>query len=220
VATSFSIEKKILAGFALALLVFLGIGIALFQSSQGLTWTRSWVIHTTDVVRQLDDLAQSLAEIESAQRGYVVTGDPSYASQVDAATARIPNIVNHLEQSVTDNPVQSARIGPLREAANARIALAQKIVATRKNEGYDAARELTAKAITNKSIDDTRRIARDMWKEELRLLDARSEANAKSVQWTMIAAAAAFVAQLLILALLFWLIRPTLNRGAKRRRYL
>ncbi|HEX6564586.1 MAG TPA: response regulator [Chthoniobacterales bacterium] len=211
VATSFSIEKKILAGFALALLAFLGIGIALYQSSQGLIWTRSWVIHTTDVIRQLDDLAQSLSEIESAQRGYVVTGDPSYASQLDAATARVPSIINHLDQSVTDNPVQAARIGPLREAANARIALAQKIVATRKNEGYDAARQLTAKAITNKSIDDTRRIVRDMWKEELRLLDARSEANAKSVQWTMIAAAAAFVAQLLILALLFWLIRLDLK---------
>jgi two-component system sensor histidine kinase/response regulator len=211
VVTSFSIEKKILAGFALALLVFLGIGIALYRSGQGLIWTRSWVIHTTDVIRQLDDLAQSLAEIESAQRGYVVTGDPSYASQVDAATARVPSIVNHLEHSLADNSVQTARIGPLREAANARIALAQKIVATRKNEGYDAARQLTAKAITNKSIDDTRRIVRDMWKEELRLLDARSEANAQSVQGTMIAAAAAFVAQLLILALLFWLIRLDLK---------
>ena len=125
--TSFSIEKKILAGFALALLVFLGIGIALYRSSQGLIWTRSWVIHTTDVIRQLDDLAQNLAEIESAQRGYVVTGDPSYSSQVDAATARVPSIVNHLEHSLTDNSVQTARIGPLREAANARISLAQKI---------------------------------------------------------------------------------------------
>jgi two-component system sensor histidine kinase/response regulator len=209
--TSLSIEKKILVGFALALLVFLGIGIALYQSSQGLIWTGSWVIHTTDVIRQLDDLAQSLAEIESAQRGYVVTGDPSYASQVDAATARIPSIVNHLEQSVTDNHAQTTRIGPLRQAANARIALAQKILATRKNEGYEAARQLTAKAITDKSIDDTRRIVRDMWKEELRLLDARSEANAQSIQGTMIAAAAAFVAQLLILALLFWLIRLDLK---------
>jgi signal transduction histidine kinase/CheY-like chemotaxis protein len=116
-----------------------------------------------------------------------------------------------LEQSVADNPLQAARIGPLREAATARIALAQSIVATRKNQGYDAARQLTAKAITDKSIDDTRKIVRDMWTEELRLLDARSDANAQSVQWTMIAAAAAFVAQLAILGLLFWLIRIDLK---------
>ena len=208
---SVSIEKKILAGFALALLVFLGIGVALYQSSQGLLRTRSWVVHTTDVIRQLDDLAQSLAEIESAQRGYVVTGDPSYASRVDAVEARIPATVTHLEESVADNPDQTARIGPLRQAANARIALAKRIVGTRKNEGYEAARQLTAKAITDKSIDDARKIAREMWAEELRLLDARSDANEESVQWTMTAAAAAFVTQLAILGLLFWLIRIDLK---------
>src|ERR1700758_2907795 len=181
-ATSFSIEKKILAGFALALLVFLGIGVALYQSSQGLRRTGSWVVHTTDVIRQLDDLAQSLAEIESSQRGYVVTGDPSYASRVDATATRIPAAVTHLEQSVADNPVQAAKIGPLRQAANTRIALARRIVETRTNEGYEAARQLTAKAIADKSIDDARKIVREMWGEELRLLDSRSDANAQSVQ--------------------------------------
>ena len=209
--SSFSIEKKILAGFALALLVFLGIGVALYQSGQRLIRSRSWVVHTTNVIRQLDDLAQNLADIESGQRGYVVTGDPSYASEVDAATARMPAAVTHLEQLVADNPRQTARIGPLRQAANARVALAQKIMATRKNQGYEAARQLTANAISDKSIDDTRTIVRDMWTEELRLLDARSDANAESVQWTTTAAAAAFIIQLAILGLLFLLIRIDLK---------
>jgi two-component system sensor histidine kinase/response regulator len=211
VLKSFSIEKKILAGFALALLVFLGIGFTLYQSSQRLILTRNWVVHTTDVIRHLDDLAQGLAEIESAQRGYVVTGDPSYAAEVDVVAARIPAAVAHLEQSIPDNPRQTARIGPLREATNARVALAERIVAVRRDEGYDAARKLTAAAISGKSIDDSRKIVRDMWTEELRLLDARSDANAQSVQWTRWAAAAAFVTQLAILGLLFWLIRLDLK---------
>jgi two-component system, sensor histidine kinase and response regulator len=211
VPISFPIEKKILTGFALALLVFLGIGFTLYQSSQGLLRTRNWVVHTTDVIRQLDDLAQSLAEIESSQRGYVVTGDPTYAAGVHAVAAHIPTAVTRLEQSIEDNPRQSARIGPLREATNARIALAERIVAVRRDQGYEAARKLTAAAISDKSIDDSRRIVREMWTEELRLLDARSDANAQSVQWTMMAAAAAFVTQLAILGLLFWLIRLDLK---------
>ena len=208
---SISIEKKILAGFALALLVFLAIGLLLYQSSQRLLSTKKWVIHTTDVIRQLDDLGQSIADMESAQRGSVVTGDPAYFSSVDAAAARIPASVDRIEQLVVDNPKQTAMIGPLREATQARIALAEKIVTTRKSQGYDAARQLTAAAISNRSIDDSRKIVREMWTEELHLLDERSNANTQSVQWTRSIAVAAFVAQLAILALLFWLIRIDLK---------
>ncbi|MBV8968215.1 MAG: response regulator [Verrucomicrobia bacterium] len=208
---SIPIETKIVAGFALALLAFLGVGVGLYRSTERLLETKHWVTHSTDVMRRLDDLANNLAEIESGQRSYIVTGDPSYISVIDNAADHISTELQDVRRLVVDNPVQIARLGRLEAAIDARIALAKTIVEVRKTQGYDAARQMNIKAISGKTIDDSRKIAREMWAEELRLRDVRTSADSRSIRGTMITAAAAFVVQLAILALLFWLIRLDLN---------
>jgi two-component system, sensor histidine kinase and response regulator len=202
-----SIEQKILAGFGLALLVSLGVAFTLYQSANQLLVAKQWVRHTNDVMRQLDDLLDNLADIDSGQRGYLVTGDSSYIPLVNSAAERIPSNINNLERLVVDNPVQTQRIGPLRTATNARIALARNIVATRTTQGYEPARQRSEAAIAGRSIDESRKLVREMKAEELWLLDARGDADTRSVQETMVASTVAFVIQLAILAFLFWLIR-------------
>lgn len=203
---SISIEQKILAGFALALLMSLGIGLMLFQSANRIVVTKQRVKHSNEVMRSLDELLDDLDDIDSGQRGYLVTGDSSYIPLVDAATRRGPAALNNIEKLVSDNPVQAQRIEPLRKALDARISLAKEIIATRKTQGYEPARQLSSAAIAARSIDLSRKLVREMKVEEYRLLDTRADVDAQSVHTTIIEIVSAFIIQLGILGLLFWLI--------------
>ena len=108
---SVTIERKVLTGLAVALFTALVVGIALYRSGIEIISTQEWVEHTKQALDQLDDLLQSLVDLNSAWAGYELTHDKKFLVRIDQLKEIISTQFDKIETK--DN---AQRIALLRSA--------------------------------------------------------------------------------------------------------
>ncbi len=80
------------------------------------------VVHTVEVENQINALLLQIRRAESAARGYLLTSEPRFLAEHQAAVATILPDVDKLAALTHDNPVQSANSKLLRPPVQARLA--------------------------------------------------------------------------------------------------
>jgi len=84
-------ERKVRLGFAVAL-AFLGIiGIVSYLSVVRLNENSRLVAHSQLVMASIDAIVATTLETESAQRGFLVTGEEPFAAEYTRAVGRVTN---------------------------------------------------------------------------------------------------------------------------------
>jgi CHASE3 domain sensor protein len=71
---------------------------------------RLWVAHTFIVLEKLGDLQSQIADAETGQRGFLLTGDAGYLEPYQASLTQIPESMLALRRLTSDNPSQQANI--------------------------------------------------------------------------------------------------------------
>src|SRR5207244_10191358 len=135
-----AIERKILAGFLLALVISLIIGLVLYQNATRIISTEQWVGHTDEVLDQLDQLLDSLVDLDAGQRGYLLTTNETFLGRVQAAEQRIPVQLDKLRQLTADNPIRQQQIPLLQSALNRRLESVNQVMYLLRTNVVDAAR--------------------------------------------------------------------------------
>ena len=74
------------------------------------------VVHTVEVENQLSTLLLQIRRAESSARGYLLTSEPRFLTEHEAATATILPDVDKLTRLTSDNPVQAENARQLRAA--------------------------------------------------------------------------------------------------------
>jgi PAS domain S-box-containing protein len=117
------------------LVLIAAMGLQSFLSHRGLLASNSWVEHTQQVLAKTGELSASLAQAESAERGYLVSsGEPFLQSYRSAATT-IPTKHDQLQQLTVDNPAQQIRIAELKTLIEQRLARMQLMIEIRQSGG-------------------------------------------------------------------------------------
>ena len=133
------------------------------------------VVHTVEVESQLSTLLLEIRRAESAARGYLLTSEPRFLMEHEAAVATIGPDVDKLAALTADNPVQVKNSNDLRPAITKRLAeFAQAIDFVKRNDiagGIAMLREVG----TSDAIQRIRTISDAMRAEEDRLFAARTE---------------------------------------------
>jgi signal transduction histidine kinase len=80
------------------------------------------VVHTVEVENQLSTLLLQIRRAESSARGYLLTSEPRFLTEHEAAAATILPDVDKLTQLTSDNPVQAENTRRLRPQVDARLA--------------------------------------------------------------------------------------------------
>ena len=96
-------------------------------------------------------------DAETGQRGYLITGETSYLEPYNIALANIDKQVKTLEQLTADNPAQQARIPALKNRIADRLKILQEGLALRKENGFEAAREMILTGRGKDEMDELRR---------------------------------------------------------------
>src|SRR5882672_12566510 len=73
-----STERKVGIGFAFALACLGVVGVVSYLSVVRLNEDAAWVEHTHEVLNRLELLLAAVTDSETAERGYVITGDEGY----------------------------------------------------------------------------------------------------------------------------------------------
>src|SRR5580658_2380969 len=107
-------ESGLVAGFVLLAMLLVANALVTWRRLDAQIQLGHWVIHTHDVRAELSQAETGLLEIESAERGYLLTGDQSLLKPYQDAEAGIAKNLDTLERLTADNPVQQKHIAELR----------------------------------------------------------------------------------------------------------
>ena len=172
-----NVRRAMVAAVVLGFAVLIAVSaITLVLVSRDRGYTR-WVNHTYEVERQISELRTQLERSETAERGFLITGDVTYLQAHAAAAGRLPPLVDLLRRLTADNPVEMRNTGALGPLV--------RQVTDQQSRSLDAARAETRAALdpaalihaNQELIDRARNVAGAMVTEEARLLAQRAAAQ-------------------------------------------
>jgi len=134
-----SMQRKVRFGFALALACLAIVGVVSYLNVVRLNEDAAWVEHTHEVLSRLELLLAAVTDSETAERGYVITGDESYL-EPSRNSANVADVqASRLRELTADNPVQQQRLASVVPLVSDRLATLQKVIELRRTSGYAAA---------------------------------------------------------------------------------
>lgn len=131
-------QARINLALAFLLLCLLAVGILLVAVHSAV----SWVEHSLEVRSTLERVELALTQAESAQRGFLLSGNRAYLAPYDDAIAAARWQTDRLDRLTADNASQQLRLLKLRGLAADRIDELMAAVKAANMEGFEAAQAL------------------------------------------------------------------------------
>lgn len=156
------------------------------------------VSHTHQARTGISNVLQALTDAESAQRGYVVTGDRMFVDQVDSASVRAQEQLRAVTDLTLDNPEQQARLVILRAQMAKRLSVIDQTVAARAAGAPVAAIRIVRQGQGIAAMGQIRKLVDELDRAEADLEAQRAE-RAATIRLLVMVALVGFA------ALLAWL---------------
>ncbi len=175
-----STERKVRLGFAFALACLAVIGVVSYLSVVRLKQNAAWVEHTHQVLGSLELLLAAATDSETAERGYVITGDEDYLEPYRQAAAVIDSQMRHLRELTADNRAQQLRLDSVTALVTERLAILRAVIDLRKDQGFAAAQGEILTGKGKQFHDRIRRLIAQMEDTETSLLKEREQRTKQS----------------------------------------
>ncbi len=160
--------------FIVALSAILSIGFVSYTELTTLADSSASVQRSYDVLQTLDDLDAALTNSEANQRGFLLTRDPYYLTQYDAAIAQIRLAVSELRRLCAEEPSTDATVAQLSRLANAQLEDLQTTIHATQNSDRETLEHMADGAGT-RVMSAFGRYSADLDAEQRRLLASRRE---------------------------------------------
>jgi PAS domain S-box-containing protein len=179
-----STQRKIRAGFALALTCLGIIGVISYMSVVRLNAHTAWVKHTQEVLSSLEMLLGAVTDSETAERGFVITADDGYLDPYRQSSEVVALQLKHLRELTADNAVQLERLDQVESLVTGRIANLRTVIELRKTQGFAAAQSEILAGKGKQYHDRIRILIDEMRHTEDSLLAERERQAAESSNLT------------------------------------
>jgi len=186
--------------FALAAVVLLLAGWTLYDALQSSRNAARWVAHTHQVTQQIGAVREHFAQVEAAQRGFLLSGSPQHLAERTRSIAALQRALQQLALLTADNPAQQERTRELQRLSNERVRVAMVNAQVRQAQGFAGAWPEAATQAAAEAASKVYQLARRIEAEELSLLVQRQEEAELGQRDVLALLAAALVVALLVLA--------------------
>jgi signal transduction histidine kinase len=122
-------QKTIRGLIAIAVLFLIAIG-AMGLVSYRLIDVNRWTIHTHAIIEDVKDSLSALQDVETGERGYVVTGQKNFLEPYEWGRAAAMTDLDKVEAMTRDNPAQQENIKKARALAQAKMDWAAHTIET------------------------------------------------------------------------------------------
>ena len=161
-----SLEKRIGVAVALVLSLLLGIGFVSHRSSTEFIHSSAQMVHSRQVRGSLQHILSLLEEIESSQRGYVITGESSFLEPYLRDRDKIEDRLVHAKTLIADEPQLQAHFDTLSSLVKSRVAFAAELIELRRTQGFAAARDLFLSGKGQHDMDQIQTLITEMREAE------------------------------------------------------
>jgi len=175
-----TISKKIIATFGLAMLILFGVGAATYYSTAQLLHMMDLRRSKYEVEITTERLALSLTDAETGQRGYVITGVKDYLEPHTSGVKEARVYLDQLNHLFSENPGMSENLKRLKEVMDQKFAELDKTIGMRETSFEVAAAEIQ-RNVGKQYMDEIRSIlekVRTIEHEESTKLDAEANQSA------------------------------------------
>ncbi|MGB6979917.1 MAG: PAS domain S-box protein, partial [Candidatus Acidiferrales bacterium] len=170
--------RKVQLAFSSAILILLVVGVISYRGIVVSSDSDRWVRHTDEVIECLHDSVSALQTIESAYRGFALTGSEEYSDAFRSGVLRLQQDQISLRNLTVDNPVQVRQFPALDRLAEQKIEFGESVIGLRRTNGLEAAAEFMGSRDGQRITEKYGEVIGHMLDEEQRLLVLRS-ADAK-----------------------------------------
>lgn len=180
-----TLERKTEIAIALMLVLLLAIGFVAYRSSTEFIASSVQVVHSREVRGSLQRILSLVEEIETGQRGYIITGESSFLEPYQRATDKIEERLVHVKTLTTDEPQLQAQIETLIRLVQSRIAFAAESIELRRSQGFAAARDLLLSGKGKQEMDQIRALIIEIREAEKIQLQEQSNRTGALAQSTI-----------------------------------
>ncbi len=168
------LERKIAAGYAVALGFLLFIGGYAWWSAARSAETFRLVDHTHQVLYRLESSLTDILNMQTASRGFLLTGKESFLDPFAAGSARIEGNLQKLRELTRDNPAQQDLLAALEDSMRRSLSRMRGRIARQREGRFNAVAETASLEAGNANIAEIRAVISKMEGIERRLLAERS----------------------------------------------
>jgi len=180
-----SIKNKLYFGIGSILAILLVLLVSAYNNFSKTAQANEWDRHTLEVLREGDQIAANVLEIQNELRGFLLTGEERFLTPGVNEEAQLTENLRLAINLTADNPSQQARFRKVEEMANTwMVSVIRPLLQKRRALGNAAgaadqigrSQEISAGF---ESVNTMRALINDISKEESRLLAERNKASAE-----------------------------------------
>ncbi|MFN6465832.1 MAG: GAF domain-containing protein [Nostoc sp. DedVER02] len=198
--------KKIAAGFGVASVILVLIGVVFYQNTTVSTRNRSIIKITYQKINTLEELLSQIKDADTGQRNYIITGKETYLKPYQASLANVEREIAKLKNLTTDRANEQKQIATLESLIAAKLTQLNQTIDLRQKKGAEAALQVL---LTNKSqnlMDDIHKAIDEIENEER---ERRQELSQVAQAWTRkttVTIAIAICLSFIVLAVVYYFI--------------
>jgi signal transduction histidine kinase len=207
-------RKRVIIGFILTLSTITVLGIYSFVSIQRLINTASLLTHGSQVINNAEQLMVIITDLETGQRGYIITGDKNYLGPYDIAIQRLETHLTKLDSITKDYAEQNYRVDTLSNLIRQRASIAQITIAAR-DTSFEKAQALVLTGKGKFLMDEIRRLVKVIQEEERKAFRQQNTITAKTLQQFQYAFIGLLILPAIIIIILFYSINRHFTARSK-----
>ncbi len=146
-------SRRVRVAFTTLFLLLIGTAAVSYWNVRTLTQAAAQVVHSHEALTQMVDLLSTLQDVETGERGYLITGNPVYLDPYRAARADADHRFDRLRTFITDSAEQERLLSEVQDLANVEFREVDEAIRIRAEQGFlPAAQEVvrgTGKAAMN-----------------------------------------------------------------------
>jgi len=175
--------------FAFAVALLVGASMLSYRSAQRSVEDARRSRHTQEAIAQIREVLALLADAETGQRGFALTGDERFLEPYDRACAMLPGELRGLRSLIADNPRQERRLDQLEAVQGEKLRYVAETIEVRRRQGLEAVAHRVGLLEGKQLMDAARAVLADMEEEEQghhTERDRRVEAEAAAQKRTLL----------------------------------
>jgi signal transduction histidine kinase/DNA-binding response OmpR family regulator/CHASE3 domain sensor protein len=207
-----TLTRNLIIGFGFSLVLLLGSSIASYISIHNLLNSSGWVTHTYEVISDLDEMVAPIRNAESAQRGFILSGDPAYLDPFSGAFQQSLLSLDKVKGLTVDNNIEQERCDRLRDFITRRFARMEDLIDAKR-----AGREIQARDLQsgNELTDSIQSVVQQMKRTERELLAHRTQRFDAFSRYTPVLIIAASVLSVLVALIFFVRVRKDIEEKSR-----